>query len=134
MCRSMLQVPLIQPMFTWYVYLIRCCDNSLYPGVTTDPIRKLQELNSGRGSMYAWRKRPVHLAWSERMRDRSAAMRRKAAIRRLPTHQKEQLVLRGADPAMVRAVMLGESWSDPSGRRSDVGSLDELCPAERDRW
>lgn len=120
-------------MPTWYVYLIRCCDNSLYPGVTTDPVRKLQELNSGRGSMYAWRKRPVHLAWCEPMRDRSAAMRRKAAIRRLPTHQKEQLVLGGADPAMVRALMLGEPWTDPSGRRSDVGSLDELSPAERDR-
>ncbi len=118
----------------WYVYLLRCCDNSLYVGISTDVNRRLRQHNSGHGAKYAQLKGPVHLAWREPMRDRSAAMRRAAAIKRLPRHAKEQLILGDADPAAIRNMVLGKESANPTGRRSDDDLRDALSPAEQDRW
>ena len=77
---------------TWFVYIARCSDGSLYTGVTTDPDRRESVHNAGRGAAYTRSRRPVRLVYRESARDRGAALRREAAIKRLARARKEQMV------------------------------------------
>jgi putative endonuclease len=77
---------------TWTVYLARCRDGSLYTGVTTDPERRLAQHNSGCGSAYTRSRMPVVFVYCEAAIDRSCALRRERAIKRLSRIQKEELV------------------------------------------
>jgi putative endonuclease len=76
----------------WAVYVLRCADGSLYTGATTDVARRLSQHQAGRGARYTRARLPVTLVHSERARDRSGALRREAAIKRLPRSQKLALV------------------------------------------
>lgn len=77
----------------WYVYLLRCADDTLYAGCTTDPKRRLQQHNSGRGAKYTRSRRPVTLVYLEQAENHSQALRREAALKRLS--RKEKLALAG---------------------------------------
>jgi predicted GIY-YIG superfamily endonuclease len=48
----------------YFVYILRCCDDSLYTGRSPDPERRLSEHNLGIGGDYTSRRRPVVLVWS----------------------------------------------------------------------
>ena len=50
---------------SWFVYLARCADGSLYTGVTTDPARRERAHNRGRGAAYTRSRRPVRLVHLE---------------------------------------------------------------------
>lgn len=77
----------------WYIYILRCADNSLYTGVTTDCERRLHEHNhSNRGAKCTRARRPVVLAYREQAANRSEAQRREAQIKRLSVAQKEALI------------------------------------------
>ncbi len=80
---------------SWTVYLLRCRDGSLYAGVTTDLARRLARHCAGTASAYTRARRPVRLVYAERQPDRSAALRREAALRRLSRRAKLALVRRG---------------------------------------
>jgi putative endonuclease len=75
----------------WTVYLARCRDGSFYTGITTDPERRLSEHNAGRGAAYTRSRLPVSLVYWEPADDRSCALRREHAIRRLTRNAKEML-------------------------------------------
>lgn len=78
---------------TWYVYLLRCNDNSLYTGITTDLKRRLhQHNNSKQGAKYTRARRPVALVFSEEASNRSAASKREHQVKNLTKVQKEHLV------------------------------------------
>jgi putative endonuclease len=81
------------PASPWQVYLLRCRDGSLYAGATVDVLRRLAVHQSGRGAAYTRSRRPVELVYAEPAPDRSAALRREAALKRLPRTAKLQLVL-----------------------------------------
>ena len=76
----------------WFVYLLRCGDGSLYTGITTDPISRVRVHNAGRGARYTRGRLPVLLVHVERAADRSAALRREAAIKKLSRSRKERLL------------------------------------------
>jgi putative endonuclease len=77
----------------WYIYILRCRDNSLYTGVTTDCERRLHEHNhTVRGAKYTRARRPVALAYQEEAVSRSEAQRREAQIKRLSASRKEALL------------------------------------------
>lgn len=79
----------------WSVYMLRCADGSLYTGVTTDPQRRLAEHNgekAGRGARYTRVRRPVKLVWQEAGHDRSSALRRECAVKKMRKIDKEQLI------------------------------------------
>jgi putative endonuclease len=65
------------------VYLLRCSDDSLYCGWTTDVERRLKAHSAGKASRYTSRRLPVQLVYAKQMSDRSAAMREEARIKRL---------------------------------------------------
>jgi putative endonuclease len=75
----------------WTVYLARCRDGTLYTGVTTDPARRLAEHNSGGGAAYTRSRMPITLVYQEQALDRSCALRREHAIKRLTRAEKEAL-------------------------------------------
>lgn len=75
----------------WYVYLLRCSDDTLYCGVTNDLDRRLGR--HGRGDVKYTRGRlPVQMVWSEPAGDRGQALRREAAVKRLSRADKLRLV------------------------------------------
>jgi putative endonuclease len=87
------------------VYLLRCADGTLYAGVTNDTARRLAEHGAGAGARYTRSRLPVRLVYEERVRNRSAALRREAALRRLSRAEKLALVERAAArPPAVAAV------------------------------
>ncbi len=75
--------------------MLRCGDGSLYTGITNDLPRRLVRHRAGTASAYTRARRPVSLVFQERQPDRSAALRREAAVRRLSRAEKLALV-RGA--------------------------------------
>lgn len=79
---------------TWTVYLARCSDGTLYTGITTDLQRRLAEHNSGCGASYTRSRAPIVLVYWEPAADRSGALRRERAIKRLSRTEKEKLVRR----------------------------------------
>jgi putative endonuclease len=92
-------------MGSWFVYLLRCADGTLYTGVTADARRRLAEHNGGRcGARYTRTRRPVELVHLEVAQDRSAAFRREAAIRRMDRQAKLALCGCGGGPGEVTAL------------------------------
>lgn len=77
---------------TWYVYLVRCRDGSLYAGITTDLVSRLRIHNTGKGAAYTRSRVPVELVYWEPAEDRSAALRREAQIKRMNRTGKLRLV------------------------------------------
>lgn len=77
---------------SWYVYMLRCCDGSLYTGYTDDVDRRLACHNSGKGAKYTRSRLPVALAYSEECADKSAALKREYAIKQLTKAQKESII------------------------------------------
>ena len=75
-----------------FVYLLRCADDSLYCGWTTNIERRLVAHRSGTGSRYTRSRRPVELAAVIPVKDRSAALREEARIKRLPRLAKLELI------------------------------------------
>lgn len=79
----------------YYVYLLRCADGSLYCGITNDIEKRVNEHNSagGRGAKYLRAKKPVILIYTEKHKDRSSALIREHAIKKMSKAEKEALVL-----------------------------------------
>ena len=87
---------------TWFVYIARCGDGSLYTGVTTDPDRREALHNAGRGAAYT-RSPPAGPAGVPGSGpDRGAALRREAAIKRLTRAEKEAMVADGEGRGVCR--------------------------------
>ena len=77
---------------SWYVYMVRCRDNSLYTGYTDDPDRRLAVHNAGKGAKYTKSRLPVHMVYREECPDKSTALKREYAIKRLSKAEKENLI------------------------------------------
>jgi len=81
----------------WYVYLVRCRDDSLYTGIAKSPEKRVDEHNSDNqlGAKYTRARRPVKLVYQEGLTSRSLAAKRESEIKRLTKRQKELLVSEG---------------------------------------
>ena len=78
---------------SWFVYILRCRDNSLYTGITTNLCQRLNEHNhSVKGAKYTRGRRPVSLVYFEKQLSRSDAAAREYAIKRLKKKEKELLI------------------------------------------
>jgi putative endonuclease len=75
-----------------FCYILECADGTYYTGWSTDPQRRLKQHNAGSGARYTRPRRPVKLIYIEEQIDRSAAMSREAAIKKLTRKQKQALI------------------------------------------
>jgi putative endonuclease len=102
-----------------FVYLLRCADDSLYCGWTTDVERRLAAHRAGTASRYTRSRRPVELAAALPVADRSEALREEARIKRLPRAAKLALVTpphAAAGAAASRACPSASRRAGPSAR------------------
>ena len=74
-----------------FVYMVRCSGGTLYTGWTNDPAARLRVHRSGRGARYTRAHGAVGFAYLERCADKSAALRREAALKKLSKAEKEVL-------------------------------------------
>lgn len=81
-------------MESWYVYIVRCADASLYTGIAKDVSRRVDEHNGSAmlGARYTRGRQPVKLVYHEAVDSRSAATRREQQIRRLSRGEKQLLI------------------------------------------
>lgn len=75
----------------WYVYILKCADDTLYTGITTDVNRRLNEHNKGTGAKYTKTRRPVVLMAVSEASNRSEASKEEYRIKQLT--RKEKLLL-----------------------------------------
>lgn len=76
---------------SWYVYIVRCADRTLYTGVAKNLRERIAAHNDGAGAKYTRRRLPVKLVYSEAAADRAAAQRREWQIKRLSRAAKRAL-------------------------------------------
>ncbi|WP_068544761.1 GIY-YIG nuclease family protein [Thalassotalea crassostreae] len=78
----------------WFVYVVRCKDDSLYTGITTDIERRMDEHNGGgpKSAKYTRNRLPVVLTYSESCDSRSMASKRECEIKKLTRKQKLALI------------------------------------------
>jgi predicted GIY-YIG superfamily endonuclease len=106
-----------------YVYLLRCADNSLYVGETSDLQTRERYHNEGRGGSYTSKRRPVHIVYAEEYSSREEALRRERQIKHWSV-QKKELLARGDLAALSGSsqkarIRTGFTWDDWLTRRRE---------------
>ncbi|MCU0653316.1 MAG: GIY-YIG nuclease family protein [Candidatus Pacebacteria bacterium] len=76
----------------YFLYLIRCADDSLYTGITTDLERRLAEHKSKKGARYTRARGASKIVYTEEFPTRSAASKREAEIKSWPRRKKLALI------------------------------------------
>ena len=78
----------------WFVYIVRCADDTLYTGIAKDVARRVEEHNSNNrlASNYTRARRPVVLLYAKASRNRSAAAKREYAIKQMTRQEKERFL------------------------------------------
>lgn len=141
------------PASAW-VYMVRCADGSLYSGWTNDLARRLRAHKGGKaGAKYTHAKGAVKLTYAERCTDKSAALKREAALKKLPKPEKEALAaqwtaentitLRDAAPEDAAAVAELYTGMSPTPRplssmtcvpRNSSAKISPMCSSARRSW
>jgi putative endonuclease len=85
----------------WFVYLVECCDKTLYCGTTNNLNKRLHAHNNLKsGAKYTRTRRPVKLIYFESFATKSLAMRREYAIKNLSKVEKQNLVKKSFDSTL----------------------------------
>lgn len=77
----------------WTVYILECGDGTLYTGITDDLERRLKAHAEGKGAKYTRGRAPLNLRYRETVPDKSTALKRELAIKRLSRREKLGLIL-----------------------------------------
>jgi putative endonuclease len=81
---------------TYFVYILRCSDGSLYVGTTNHVEKRLIAHNTSQyGARYTKARRPVALVYSENCETRGNALKREHALKKLTRKEKLKLIDRG---------------------------------------
>jgi putative endonuclease len=76
-----------------YCYIVECADGTYYTGWAIDPKDRVAVHNKGRGAKYTRMRLPVRLVYIEEQPDRTTAMKRERAIKRMTRSAKQKLFL-----------------------------------------
>jgi putative endonuclease len=79
-------------MKNYYLYILRCSDDSFYTGITNDIERRLKDHDCGKGSKYVFSRRPASLVYKKRFVNRSEASKEESKIKKLDRAQKIKLI------------------------------------------
>lgn len=77
---------------SWYIYILRCGDDTLYTGITDDVEKRFSAHAAGKGAKYTRGRGPLTLVYTEEVEDKSAALKREHAIKKLPRAEKLKLI------------------------------------------
>jgi len=81
-------------MDIWYVYIVKCSDNSFYTGITNNLKKRIEAHNSGIGAKYTRGRGPVKLMMSLTKTNKSEAAKEEYRIKQLSKKQKEDLIMK----------------------------------------
>ena len=76
----------------WYIYILRCGDDTLYTGITDDVEKRLAAHRAGKGAKYTRGRGPLELVYTEEVEDKSAALKREIAIKKMSRREKLAMV------------------------------------------
>ena len=76
----------------WFLYILRCADESLYTGITKDLERRFKMHAEGKGARYTRTRRPLQMVYREACRTRTEALVRECFVKALPKTKKLALV------------------------------------------
>ena len=76
----------------WTVYMLECGDGTLYTGITDDFLRRFKAHAEGRGAKYTRGRGPLKLRYLEAAADKSAALKRECALKRLRKSEKMAII------------------------------------------
>ena len=76
----------------YHLYILKCCDDSLYTGITTDVARRFAEHKNGTGAKYTRARGADSIVYQEECGDRSSASKREAEVKQLTRRQKLELI------------------------------------------
>ena len=76
----------------YYVYILECNDGTLYTGITTDLVRRIETHNRGKGAKYTKTRLPVVLKMSIESENRSTASKEEYRIKQLSRKEKLNLI------------------------------------------
>lgn len=93
--------------------MLRCCDGSLYTGWTNDFMQRLETHASGKGGKYTRSRLPVSPAYLELVPDRSAALKREAAIKKMAPAAKRALISSESNSLNVFLASQADSSDSP---------------------
>ncbi len=80
----------------YYTYMLRCADNSIYTGITTDVKRRFEEHAGrvpGKCAKYTGSRQALKIEVVWRSQSRETASRLEYYIKKLPKSKKEQLIV-----------------------------------------
>ena len=76
----------------WYVYILECRNSAYYTGATNDIARRVEEHKKGLGGKFTRGFGVRRLVYKEKCADRSAALKREAAIKNMTRAAKKEMV------------------------------------------
>ncbi len=76
----------------WVLYVLKCRDNTLYTGITSDVSRRVHQHNNGTASRYTRSRLPVKLVHQERCCGRSSALKKEYAMKQLSRKEKVKYI------------------------------------------
>lgn len=79
----------------WVVYVLLCCDGTLYTGATNNLQRRIIAHNVGKGAKYTASRRPVILLWNTNCDGKSPALKLEARIKKMSKKQKLEFISQG---------------------------------------
>ncbi|HDI1214110.1 TPA: GIY-YIG nuclease family protein [Aeromonas hydrophila] len=91
----------------WFIYMVRTASGLLYTGISTDPLRRLRQHQSGKGSRALRGKGPLTLAWQQAVGEKGAALRLEYRLKQQSKAFKEQLITQPE-----RWLACSQSWLD----------------------
>lgn len=89
-------------MASWYVYVARCADDTLYCGIALDIAERIAAHNAGNGAKYTAGRGPLVVVLRRRCGDKGFALRLEHAIKQLTRREKAALV---AEPARLASIV-----------------------------
>ncbi|MGM0397173.1 MAG: GIY-YIG nuclease family protein [Bacillota bacterium] len=86
----------------FYVYILKCNDNSLYTGYTDSLDKRLKKHNEGKASKYTRSRLPVEMVYTEEQPDKSSAMKRENSIKSLSRENKIRLIAEATNESIIQ--------------------------------
>lgn len=78
----------------WFLYILRCGDNTLYTGIATDIDRRFAMHTSGKGAKYTRGRGPLTVVYRECCGSHSDALRRECAVKAMSRQEKEKMIIK----------------------------------------
>lgn len=76
----------------WFVYILKCADDTLYTGITNHLSRRLRQHLDGKASKYTRSRRPVQMVYSLGVESKKEALKMEARIKHMTRKEKLRII------------------------------------------